>query len=102
MAYFLAHAGEHGRGTDWYQNLMAAGEAEIEAGGVQFRGRPVAFTEPERAVATVVRVFENKYGSGAIGSWYVAGARIPVCIKLNSQSLSRTVPGLLPTRRKTR
>jgi deazaflavin-dependent oxidoreductase (nitroreductase family) len=82
MAYFLAHAGEHGRGTDWYQNLMAAGEAEIEAEGVRFRGSPVAYSEPEQAVATVVRLFENKYGNGAIESWYTPGARIPLRLEL--------------------
>ncbi|MGB6453263.1 MAG: hypothetical protein WBH47_02125 [Streptosporangiaceae bacterium] len=82
MAYFLAHAGEHGCGTDWYQNLMAAGEAEIEAGGVRFRGFPVAYSETEQTVATVVRMFENKYGNGAIESWYTPGARIPVRLEL--------------------
>jgi deazaflavin-dependent oxidoreductase (nitroreductase family) len=82
MAYFLAHAGEHGRGTDWYQNLMAAGEAEIEAGGLRFRGCPVACSDPEQALATIVPMFENKYGNGAVQSWYIPGARIPVCLKL--------------------
>lgn len=82
MAYFLAHALEHGRGTDWYQNLTAAGEAEIEADGVRFKGRPVAFPEPEQAVADIVKMFEGKYGRGAIESWYNPGERIPVCLSL--------------------
>jgi deazaflavin-dependent oxidoreductase (nitroreductase family) len=81
-AFFLAHAGSHGRGTDWYRNLIAAGEADIEAGGTRFRGRPVTFPAPERAVANVVEMFENKYGCGAIESWYQPGARIAVCIRL--------------------
>jgi deazaflavin-dependent oxidoreductase (nitroreductase family) len=85
MAYLLAHAGEDGRGTDWYQNLMAAGAAEIEAGGVRFPGCPVPYPEPEKAVATIVRMFEKKYGNGTIQSWYTPGARIPVCLKLQKE-----------------
>jgi deazaflavin-dependent oxidoreductase (nitroreductase family) len=84
MAYVLSHAGEHGRGTDWYQNLMATGEAEIEAGGVRFLGHPVAYSEPGQAVAAIVRMLEKKYGTGAVHSWYTPGARIPVCLKLDT------------------
>jgi len=82
IAYVLAHAGEHGRGTDWYQNLMAAGEAEIEAGGVRFQACPVVCAEAGQAVVKIVRMLENKYGNGAVQSWYTPGARIPVCLEL--------------------
>jgi deazaflavin-dependent oxidoreductase (nitroreductase family) len=76
--YFLAHAREHGRGTDWYRNLMAAGAAVIVAGGHRVPITPRAFACGVDAHRATVALFEAKYGAGAVRTWYDPALRIPV------------------------
>jgi deazaflavin-dependent oxidoreductase (nitroreductase family) len=76
--YFLAHARGHGRGTDWYQNLVAAGGARVVARGQQIEVRPAEFPSGVDAHAYVVSLFEAKYGAGAIDTWYDRTLRIPL------------------------
>ena len=75
---FLAHARDHGRGTDWYRNLVAAGEATARVGAWTCRLRHEAFPSGTDGLGLVLRLFEAKYGAAAVAHWYRPSGRIPV------------------------
>lgn len=79
--YFLAHAREHRRGTHWYQNLRAAGRADLEMGPMRVVGawRPL---DSDIGLEFVTRLFEDKYGRLAVDQWYRATERLPVRLEL--------------------
>lgn len=72
--YFLAHARAHGRGTDWYRNLVADHRATVEWSGHRIEIVP----EPLPAGVDVFELFRAKYGTAAVAQWYQDTARIPV------------------------
>jgi deazaflavin-dependent oxidoreductase (nitroreductase family) len=76
--YFLAHARDHGKGTDWYRNLVAAGTGVVRVRGHQIPIRDVPFPPDVDAYRRTLALFEGKYGVGAIDAWYDRTKRIPV------------------------
>lgn len=76
--HILAHARDHRRGTDWYQNLMAAGQATLVVAGHRATAVPAPLPPDIDPYRYVVALMEAKYGAGAIGSWYDPALRIPV------------------------
>lgn len=77
--YFLAHARAHGRGTDWYRNLVAHGRATAE-----WSGRRVEIVhEPLPTDVDVLELFRAKYGAATIAEWYQGTARIPVRARIS-------------------
>lgn len=76
--YFLAHARDHGLGTDWYRNLIAAGTATVQAGRSRYRIRPEPFPAGLDPLRNTLELFERKYSLGAVTEWYVPTRRIPV------------------------
>lgn len=76
--YVLAHARDHGRGTDWYRNLVAAGGATVRAGRRRARVVPVPFPPGADPHRFTVALLESKYGAGAVDTWYDPALRIPV------------------------
>jgi deazaflavin-dependent oxidoreductase (nitroreductase family) len=82
--YFLAHARDHGRGTDWYRNLVAAGSAVVAVGDHRQRVVPGPFPiDVDGPIPYTLALLEAKYGVGAVEDWYRPTRRIPV----------RVVPG---------
>jgi deazaflavin-dependent oxidoreductase (nitroreductase family) len=80
----LAHARDHGRGTDWYRNLMAVGHARVEVGILTLTVSPVPIQGPV-AVVAIVALLEAKYGVGAVTSWYKPDARVPVRLRVGAR-----------------
>lgn len=75
--YFLAHARDHHRGTDWYQNLVSAGEALVEVQGETRRIRADPFEDRKQGLETCLSRFRHKYGD-VVDQWYEPDFRIPV------------------------
>lgn len=76
--YFLTHARDHGRGTDWYRNLIAAGTATVHVAESRYLMVPEPFAAGTDPLRSTVELFEKKYGQGAVAEWYLPTRRIPI------------------------
>jgi deazaflavin-dependent oxidoreductase (nitroreductase family) len=78
--YLMAHARAHGRGTDWYQNLLANPQVIVEGAGRQWTG--IAEPLPLEELPRITEWFRSKYGDQAVRIWYEGTPRRPVRIRL--------------------
>jgi hypothetical protein len=80
--HFLAHRRDHGLGTDWYRNLVAAGEVTARVGGRTYQMRHEQFPQGADSLILVLEIFEAKYGAKAVAEWYRPTQRIAVRARL--------------------
>jgi hypothetical protein len=76
--YFQAHRRDHGQGTDWYRNLVAAGRGDIEVRDLRFQVGTDRFPAGTDASALVNELFKAKYGAETVADIYEGTRRIPV------------------------
>jgi len=87
--YFLAHARDHGRGTEWYRNLLAAGTATVHVGQSRYLMVHEPFAAGTDPLRSTVDLFEQKYGQAAVAQWYLPTRRIPVRARVTPAATSR-------------
>jgi hypothetical protein len=84
--YLLAHARRHGKGTHWYRNLQVAGRAIVEIEGACFDTILDDVGDSTSAIGLIRELFREKYGEVAVAEWYAQTDRIPVVLRICSES----------------
>jgi len=80
--YLLAHKRDKDLGTDWYFNLKANPDCEIEIKDQKFKCRASSLEENTETEDFIRESFIKKFGQEYYKSWYERTKRIPVVLEV--------------------